>query len=121
MNCSNCGFQLPSNHAGCRHYGTSVAHQEYECLAILRHELSCARETSTRLNRRVGQLEAALADAKKIPRIDPEPGGVRWVRGSLGRALLASTVEKQDKRIAELEALVRENVHATEDAAEGAA
>lgn len=42
--CSHCGFPLTSNGMGLRHYGTHVAHQEYECLRLLHAEIDRLRE-----------------------------------------------------------------------------
>jgi len=57
--CCKCGFQLPTgNGAGLRHYGTGTAHQEYECLALLRAEINrlsighARYETARRMNPR---------------------------------------------------------------------
>ena len=37
--CSHCGFPLPASDRGLRHYGTHTAHQENECLRLLRAEI----------------------------------------------------------------------------------
>lgn len=43
--CSHCGFPLPKHGGGLRHYGTHTAHQESECLDLLRaHIRSLAAE-----------------------------------------------------------------------------
>lgn len=39
-NCSHCGFPLPRNGSGLRHYGTHTAHQESECLRLLHAEIA---------------------------------------------------------------------------------
>jgi hypothetical protein len=55
----------------------------------LRAELATARETNGRLNRRCQELEAAAADWKRILALPESEERVRFVQGSLGRALLA--------------------------------
>ncbi len=47
--CSHCRFPLPSNTSGLRHYGLHTAHQESECLQLLRAEIERLREVLTRL------------------------------------------------------------------------
>ena len=37
--CSHCRFPLPESDSGLRHYGTHTAHQESECLNLLRAEI----------------------------------------------------------------------------------
>ena len=48
MTCGNCGFPLPENRNGCRHFGTSIAHQEYECVDLLQREIAALREEIAR-------------------------------------------------------------------------
>ncbi len=43
-NCSHCGFPLPRNGGGLRHYGTHTAHQESECLRLLHAEIASLKD-----------------------------------------------------------------------------
>ena len=47
--CSHCGFPLPENSAGLRHYGTHTAHQESECLRLLHAEIERLRAAANAL------------------------------------------------------------------------
>jgi hypothetical protein len=42
--CSHCGFALPPNSSGLRHFGTHTAHQEAECLRLLHAEIDGLRD-----------------------------------------------------------------------------
>lgn len=42
--CSHCGFPLPANRSGLRHYGTHTAHQENECLRLLHAEIAALKD-----------------------------------------------------------------------------
>ncbi len=55
----------------------------------LRQEIAALRETVKRLNRRTQQAEAALGEFRKIMERHPDEQGIRFVSGSLGRALCA--------------------------------
>jgi hypothetical protein len=69
------------------------------------------------LNRRCQQAESALPDYRKIIAVPPDGDGVRFVSGSLGRALAVSMCAKLEDEVASLRELVRE-MHAA-DAAYG--
>lgn len=62
-------------------------------------EVERLRETVKRLNRRCQQSEAAIAEAEHVLRIAPDEKGVRWVRGSLGRALLGERCRRLEEEI----------------------
>ena len=59
-------------------------------------ELVQARETNKRLNRRCQDAEAALPDYQKITALPPDGDGVRFVDGSLGRALAVTGWNKAE-------------------------
>lgn len=42
--CSHCRHPLPSNTSGMRHYGTSTAHLEADCLRYLHDDISALKE-----------------------------------------------------------------------------
>lgn len=76
-------------------------------------EVDRLRESNKALHRRCQQAEASLPDYRKIIATPPDGDGVRFVRGSLGRALAVSMCEKlgdeldaTQQRIAELESAV---------------
>jgi len=78
----------------------------------IRNEIRRLRETQTRLHRRCQQAEAALADFCRIMARPPDEQGIRFVLGSMGRALLAWAYTKAcferdeaQKRVLELEKL----------------
>lgn len=65
-------------------------------------DIETLRKTNKRLNRRVQQAEAALLEFEKIQNKLPDEQGIRFIQGSLGRALLAWGWEKQRKELEEL-------------------
>lgn len=73
-------------------------------VAELEERLKIARETITRLNRRAQAAERALPDYARIIALPPDGEGVRFVSGGLGRALLATIADRQQRRIVELKA-----------------
>jgi hypothetical protein len=58
------------------------------------------RATNNRLHRRAQAAEAALADWNRIQALPRDERGVQFVRGSLGRALLAYHVSKLEEELA---------------------
>lgn len=62
-------------------------------------EVARLRETVKRLNRRCQQAEAAITEAEHVLRIAPDEKGVRWVRGSLGRALLGERCRRLEEEV----------------------
>lgn len=68
-------------------------------------ELTTARETIARLNRRCQMADAAVSDAKRVIQelIRGSQKGTPWCGGSLGRAFLAYENSKLSNRISELE------------------
>lgn len=44
--CSHCGFPLPANRSGLRHYGTHTAHKENECLRLLQAEIASLKDAA---------------------------------------------------------------------------
>lgn len=69
---------------------------------------SVEAEKVNELHRRCQRAEAALPDYKKLKALPPDGDGIRFVRGNMGRALLTGLCEKQQTRIAELEAQVQD-------------
>jgi hypothetical protein len=65
-------------------------------------ELAELRETNRRLNARCQQAESALPDYRKIIAVPPDGDGVRFVSGSLGRALAVSMCAKLEDEVASL-------------------
>ncbi len=65
-------------------------------------DVATLKATNQRLNRRCQMAERALADYRKIIASPPNGDGVRFVRGSLGRAFLAFACHKQEAELAAL-------------------
>lgn len=85
----------------------------------LEAQLSEARDTNRRLNRRVQEAEAAIPSYRKLVAEPPNGDGVRFVNGNMGRALLAhycnqatERAEAAEARVRELEGLIRTLVSA---------
>lgn len=58
--------------------------------AKLRAEVERLRETNRKLHRRCQDAEAALPSYRKLIAMPPDGDGMRFVNGSMGRALLVS-------------------------------
>jgi hypothetical protein len=80
-------------------------------LAAAEAERDAARETNRRLNARCQAAESAIPSYRKMVALPPDGDGIRFVRGSFGRALLAYHCDKLEQRLADATALLREAVH----------
>lgn len=79
-------LSLTSANLQCQHY-----HTENEAL---RAEVAQLRDSKTALHRRCQRAEAAIPDYERIKALPPNGDGIRFVQGSLGRALVTATAEK---------------------------
>ena len=69
-------------------------------LAAMTAERDRLRESHRALHRRCQEAEAAVPSYRKLIATPPDGDGVRFVSGSLGRALLSSYVNKLDEALA---------------------
>lgn len=74
----------------------------------LEAQLSEARDTNRRLNRRVQEAEAAIPSYRKLVAEPPNGDGVRFVNGNMGRALLAHYCNQATERAEAAERDARE-------------
>lgn len=99
------------NWCGCRHEGPDEEGRSgtaWNTRAADQHaDNERLRESNRRLNRRCQDAEAALPSYKKLLAVPPDGDGLRFVSGSLGRALLVGLVAKQDAEIERLQEVER--------------
>ncbi len=76
----------------------------------LRAEIAALRATVKRLNRRTQEAESARGEFRRIMERPADEQGIRFVNGSMGRALLAwgygKAIQERDELIRRIEAAV---------------
>ena len=70
-------------------------------------EIERLRESNRKLHRRCQEAEAALPDYRKLTALPPDGDGVRFVSGTMGRALLVSMCNKLQAHGDAADALLR--------------
>lgn len=101
--CANCGNERIMLCPFCEHDFSENSRAKDAALAERDAEIERARETNTRLNRRVQAAEKAVADAQAC--IDKLSNGKTWCGGNLGRALLAFQNDKRKRELTRLRAV----------------
>lgn len=88
-----------------------VTHKAAEELTRLRAELAAMtaerdrlRDAHREMHRRCQRAEAGVADYRKLIALPPDGDGVRFVSGSMGRALLTLYADQLSGRLQEVEA-----------------
>src|SRR6185312_3981676 len=74
----------------------------------MRAEMAALRESTKQLHRRCQRAESALPDYQRIIAMPPDGDGVRFVNGSLGRALLTALCDEQDAELAPIKKRIAE-------------
>ena len=64
--CSHCGFPLIGNSSSFRHYGTSTAHQEDECLRLLKAEIDRLKSQETKSGIRLGDYFTHMSSGQRF-------------------------------------------------------
>jgi len=80
-------------------------------LAAADAEVARLRESNRKLHRRCQEAESALPSYRKLIALPPDGDGVRFVSGTMGRALLVSMCNKLQAHGDAADALLRDTRH----------